>query len=283
MDIKRALTFEEQTELLIEKGFEINNKNKVTNFLSKNNYYKVSGYFNMFENNNEVDNINFDRIINCYEFDRKMMNFLYSLIGEIETFLKAQISNYLALKHNPLIYMSKEFFRSADEYNFFKEMIEGIKEKTEDKIIKHHLNKYDGNIPIWVIIEYLSFGNISKFYANLKHREQKELGILTLNISKYHMTSWLRALTNLRNRCAHYGRLYNHTFVVIPRNEKNINYVMNGMLFSQLLVIKYIHSYMDKEKWNDIYKKALFNLIEEYKGIIELEKIGFPENWKELL
>ena len=133
MDIKRALTFEEQVELLEKKGFIINDKNKVINFLSKNNYYKVSGYFNIFENSEDkvVGNINFEKVMLCYEFDRELMNLLYGIIGEIETYLKTQLANYLSLKYNPLIYENKEIYRNQEIYLEFKNRIDKI--KTESK------------------------------------------------------------------------------------------------------------------------------------------------------
>lgn len=285
MDIKRALTFEEQVELLEKKGFIINDKNKVINFLSKNNYYKVSGYFNIFENSedNVVGNINFEKVMLCYEFDRELMNLLYGIIGEIETYLKTQLANYLSLKYNPLIYENKEIYRNQEIYLEFKNRIDKIKTESKEEIIIHHLKKYDGNIPLWVIIEFLSYGNIYKFCYALKPKYQKELGKVLFDVSKNHLTSWIKTLTLFRNRCAHYNRLYNYKFKIIPSNEKSINYKMDSKLFSQLLVIKYIHSYMDKEKWDNVYKKELFNLIKKYKGIIELEKLGFPKNWEKLL
>ena len=285
MDIKPALTFEKQVSLLEKNGCRITDKNKVLNFLRKNNYYKVSGYFNIFENyeNKVLEKIEFEKIIEIFQFDRELMNFLHNLIGEIEGYIKTQFANYLALNFNSLIYMDKELYKDEDFYYEFIKRINDIKESRKDAIIEHHNAKYNGNIPIWVMIEYFSLGNISKFYSNLKYSYQKKLSKNIFNINMIQLSSWLKCLTDLRNRCAHYERVYNKYFINIPKNDKKIHYIMDRTLFSNIMYMKYIYNTIENGIWDKEIRIKFINLINKYKDVIELKRIGFPENWKELL
>lgn len=40
-------------------------------------------------------------------------------------------------------------------------------------VVQHHKEKYNGQFPIWVIIEFFSMGMLSYLYADLKSADQK--------------------------------------------------------------------------------------------------------------
>lgn len=78
-------------------------------------------------------------------------------------------------------------------------------------------NGTGGHFPIWVAVEIFSIGMLSRFYANMKLEDKKYISKRIFNTGPFHLQSWLVCLTNLRNLCAHYMRLYIHKFVVFPR------------------------------------------------------------------
>lgn len=148
-------------------------------------------------------------------------------------------------------------------------------------VVKHHNTKYDGNFPIWVIIEYFSMGMLSYCYVDLKSVDQKAIAKDAFSSSASCISSWLRCVTDLRNRCAHYSRLYYWIFPAIPLTPKNSAYQMDRKLFSQIVMLKYL--YPDKNEWKSRFIAELEALIEEYASDISLKHIGFPDNWRELL
>ena len=82
------------------------------------------------------------------------------------------------------------------------------------------MTKYEGKFPLWVIIEFFDFSDVSKMYSQLDTKLQKEIA-RTFNSNSTCLSSWLYCLTHLRNCCAHYARIYNTIMISIPVTPKN--------------------------------------------------------------
>ena len=74
------------------------------------------------------------------------------------------------------------------------------------------MKKYDGHFPLWVAVELFSFGMLSRFYSDMKTEDKKQLARRLYGTVPKNVSSWLRCCTDLRNICAHYGRLYYRIF-----------------------------------------------------------------------
>ena len=147
--------------------------------------------------------------------------------------------------------------------------------------IKHHNEKYDGKLPIWVATEIMSFGMISKLYANLLPKDKGYIKNNLCNVNPKLVTQWLQALTIIRKQCAHYGRIYNNTFpnIKIKKDDQCFNLSKNR-IFSNILAMKYL--VLDESIWNKFFT-SLQQLINNYERYIDLELIGFPEKWIQIL
>ena len=111
--------------------------------------------------------------------------------------------------------------------------------------------------------------------------DQKKIARELYHTSSVCLKSWLRCITDLRNRCAHYSRIYYWSFPALPRMPKNVSFNTNRKLFSQILTLKFL--YPDKNEWESRIMTELRALIEEYGDDISLSHIGFPENWDEMI
>lgn len=283
MEVKKFLTFEEQLQYIKNKGFIISDKDKCLDFLKNVNYYNISAYFAPFKTKDGKykSNIDFECIYKMHEFDIKIRVLIFSAIEEVELHLRAQLSHYHANNYGPLGYLNSENYNKYHKHNCFMEKIqkECIKKNINNPIISHHQNKYDGKIPIWVIVEFFSIGMLSKFYADMKTQDKKAIAKRVFDTSFIYLDTWLKCLTILRNKCAHYSRLYNARFIVRPK--LNLSFNKKPYLFEQLIVLKNL--YTSAKTWNNNFMVSLSVLVEEYVEYINLEDIGFPENWKEIL
>lgn len=129
-------------------------------------------------------------------------------------------------------------------------------------------------------IEFFSIGMLSYFYKDMLAEDKKAIAAEIGTAPKL-LESWLRCLTDLRNRCAHYSRLYYWIFPAMPAIPKSSTILADRTLFTQLLVLKYL--YPAPEKWSSKFVIPLKALIDEYDKDISLNHIGFPENWESLL
>ena len=283
--IKKFTTFEEQLQIIEDKGFKISDKDKCLNFLKRVNYYNISAYFIPFKNKDGSykQDIDFKHIYKMYEFDRKIRSLIFSIIEEIELYLRTQLSYYHAKKYGALGYENKENFSMQYSHSDFLERVyrECIKRNNKSAIILHHNEKYDGKIPIWVLNSFFSIGTLSRIFGNMKTADKKAIAKNLYSTKLKLLESWLKCITVLRNKCAHYSRLYYLKFSNYPKLPKDSNLKVNSRLFGQIIALKFLH--MNNSSWNNNFLIPLESLLNEYSEHISLKDIGFPENWKEIL
>lgn len=179
MELKKATTFDEQVELLRQKNIIISDPVDCACFLSKTNYYRISGYYLPFmqrQTNQCFDNITFERIQNIYYFDADMRNLITSAIEKIEIHIRTQLAYYHAHKYGPEGYMyASSFNLKHDHIAFTKHISSCIFENRNTLIVKHHIDTYNGHFPIWVIIDFFSMGMLSYFYTAEKYVPTRRL------------------------------------------------------------------------------------------------------------
>ena len=283
--IKKFATFDEQLRIIENKGFKISDREECLNFLKRVNYYDISAYFLPFRKSDHSiqQGIEFKRIYKIYEFDKKIRSVIFSIIEEIELYLRTQLSYYHAKKYGAMGYKEKENFNTFYSHEEFLSRIneECIKRNTKNAIISHHNEKYDGEIPIWVLVSFFSIGTLSRFFGNMKTADKKAIAKNLYATKLKLLESWFKCITVLRNKCAHYSRLYFLKFSNYPRLPKDSNLEVNARLFGQLLALKFLH--VNNSSWNNGFIMSIESLFEEYKEYIRFEDIGFPVNWKEIL
>ena len=283
MELKKAKTFKEQVELLKCKNIIVENEISCENFLSKVNYYRFSAYYLPFKDSNGVcsPSTEFEKIKKIYEFDQKLRILILEVIEHIEISIRTQIAYYHAHKYGALGYMSPSTFGDNHDHTEFTKHIKScIQANKKTLIVKHHIQKYDGNFPLWVIIEFFPIGMLSHFYRELCTSDQKSIAN---NMKMYYknLLSWLRCITDLRNKCAHYSRLYFTSFPAIPKMPQSTEYEPTHKLFWQLFMLK--NMYPNPNKWNDEFVEPLENLIKKYLQYIELSHMDFPYHWESIL
>ena len=170
----------EQIEHLKARGVLIDDERKAEIFLSNVNYYRVSGYLYEFRKKGSsyyIDGTSLDRIIELYRFDCKFARMLMYILENVEETLKARLSYTLSSQFpsDPLIYLDPVIYRDHSALERFKILF--YKAKADDSdlpFIKHHNEKYDGQLPIWVAVEIFTMGNIHKLYDTLRENTRRQ-------------------------------------------------------------------------------------------------------------
>jgi abortive infection bacteriophage resistance protein len=145
--------------------------------------------------------------------------------------------------------------------------------------INHHKQKYSGALPIWVAIELLSFGTLSKMFKNLKKVDSDFICKEIYKVKSFYVQNWLHALAVMRNICAHYGRIYNRLLPVDINLFKKEMGIRKNSFFALNLVLKRLIT--DRSQWKT-YVTSLEALIEQY-NCVDIKRLGFPEDWQKLL
>lgn len=283
--VKEPKTFIQQIEILKDRKLGIENEDRTEKLLSNINYYRLIGYgLHLKDEHGYKEGVTLEIIFKVYEFDKKLKHILMGILGTIEISFRTKVAYFLAHQYGALGYLNNENFKNASYHEgFIKELNRERKYNKDKQFIKHHINTYDGKLPVWVAIEIMSFGMVSRLYSNLITQDKTEIrNSYVNNINNKVLTSWLVSLTELRNVCAHYGRVYNSNFLSTPEIHKNdLKYNLNlDRIFVRIIAIKYMIQY--EEEWIS-FIDDLKRLLNDYKEYIELDLIGFPENWIEIL
>ena len=159
------------------------------------------------------------------------------------------------------------------EKNYYKDSL----------IVKHHKMKYSSKMPLWVIVELMSFSNMSKLYSSMYYSEKDAIAGM-VGVGKDTLENHLHCLSVLRNKCAHAARMYNTDFnppakftTSILRKHPEIK---NNSLFAYTLVL--LKRFSDEESKKSLVQ-TVETVIEECRNDIDLELIGFPENYLEIM
>ena len=310
---KPHLTFEKQLEKLKNNGLIVSNESFAIKKLSHTNYYRLSAYcipFQYPKNSTLVnkfhENVDFIEIVNLYEFDAKLRRLIFGAMEVIEVYVRTQVAYHHSLKYGTFGYLSPESFQ-CDIVDFEK-LIEDIKKeskRSDEKFINHFKNKYNStDLPLWSVVEVLSFGTISKLFFAM-HNDDKKLVCQQIPVTTTVFGKWLHAFTIVRNICAHHSRAWNKELRVpfaIPSNNylfnplrkitkskfiKEINdeliyedkeFDNNSSIFFALSVIKYLFDNIGEEVG---FVNELKNLINSHPNI-DLKAMGFVANWENL-
>jgi abortive infection bacteriophage resistance protein len=281
--VKSPLSHKEQLEKIITRGCIVEDEAEAITILERINYYRLSAYFLPFKNEDDTykPGTKLSAVYQIHEFDRELSLLLFNVIVSIELKLRAQVAYYHAHKYGALGYTNGENFKKLHNHEYFIGQIkDSIRKNRKQLFVKHHIENYDGEFPIWAIIELFSMGELSFFYSDMKPSDKKNIAKL-YNTSHKSLSSWLLCLTNLRNFCAHYSRLYYNTFAAQPATPENFPYTLRKRVFDYILVLKFL--YDSDEKWNASFVVPLEALIEKYQEHIHLGHIAFPRNWRDLL
>jgi abortive infection bacteriophage resistance protein len=275
IDVKKHATYAEQIDKLRSRGCIIYDNAVCENILENVGYYRLSAYFLPFkkDDGSYQDGLTFERIYRIYEFDRKLRNLLFAAIEVVEVSLRARLAYFHSEKYGPLGYLDESSFNAKHNDAKFKANIEREVESNKKVLfVKHHLDHYSGQFPLWVISELFTFGMVSYFYNDMTTADKK---CFAGRDYKY-MVSWLRCCTDLRNICAHYGRLYYRVFSAMPAGF-NIPEATRRRLWGAILSVRAL--YPSVERWNSEFVPAMEKLFEEYKSDIDLHHLAFPTDW----
>jgi abortive infection bacteriophage resistance protein len=282
--LKQSATYAQQIAKLREHGCAITDETFCEEVLSRVSYYRLSAYFLTFKkkDGSYMPGTDFNKVYKLYEFDRKLRRLLFSVVDELEVYLRAQLSYYHSHKYGADGYMNAANFNARHDHLGFISRINDLV-KSNDKLlfVKHHIINYGGQFPLWTVAELFTFGMLSYFYADMVTPDQKKLAHAVFKASVAETKSWLYCCTNLRNVCAHSRRLYNGVFSVIPANLPNVDKSAERKLFASVMAVRKL--YPDPDKWNNEFLPALSALFDAYGDIILLRFVGFPEDWETIM
>lgn len=303
---KTFATFSDQVEWLQnEKHLIIQDKQYAEETLKHIGYFPLmGGYKHLFRiplTKKYKDGTTFEEIVALYEFDSDLRELFFKYLLQIERHLRSLMSYYFseAYGESQSAYLNiNNYNHTRRTHNTIVRLIATLQHaaSTNDYVyINYYRNTY-GNIPLWVLANVLTFGNLSKMYQvfpqSLQSKVCKNFGI----INRRQMEQFLSVLTKFRNVCAHGERLFTyrtmdnisdlplHQKLSIPKNGIQYQYGKND-LFAVVIAFRYLIPGKDFRSFKSKLSRLIDKTSKELTHIDNaelLEHMGFPPNWKDI-
>ena len=296
---KTAKNFEEQLDLLISRGMVVGNRNEALFHLSHLNYYRLAAYWRPFERSRNIqkplyssefiEDTDFDTILRHYLFDRELRLHVLDAIERIEVSFRTQWAYHISHAYGSHGYLenTQELRKNKSRMHLNVKHLKESFDHSHEAFVQHYKDTYDESLPpAWVSCEIMSFGLLSRFYANLQDYEVRRKISAPYQFHEKFLEGLMEHLCYVRNVCAHHGRLWNRHLVKkmpLPKGKpeglrKNMHIDPNNQsehkIYNTLVVICHL---MNVISLGSGWGHKLHKLIEEYS--IDTGRMGFPEDW----
>ncbi len=283
---RKAITIEEQIELLRSRGMTITDIEKAKEVLFDVGYFRLGFYWFPLElsypdKHNRTHEFkkstNFDDAVKLYYFDFKLRSILIKALSRIEIAFRTKVI-YLVSNAN----QSKPTW-FADPSVVSSKQAREFKSKVYDDLIthypviathhKHHIN--DIYAPAWKTMEFMTLGSVLHLFTSIKDEDIKLKVAAEFNI-KHLVTfkNYMELVKNIRNACAHSNVLYDFTpeksIRKGPAMLKGIgeNQNLNGALH----VVLYMLRQVSENRYNQ-WKKEIDDIVKEYSQFPQVAQI----------
>ena len=253
----------------------------------------------------------FEEIYALYEFDRQLRSIFLEYILKFENSMRALIAYYFSQAYGNDNYLKLDNFETFKNTNakaenkqkqvkFIQSLLgninKNIANNVENKYIGHYVANY-GFIPLWVLVNILSFGDICNFYRLMKQKERVQISMI-FNIAEFDLSSLLNILSKTRNLCAHDERLYNYEFPAYTGiNDTKYHSLLNlptsngrytigkNDLFAVVISLKLLLNEEDYDKFHHKLFSRIMSIQSKLKTITlkeVLNSMNFPNNWHDI-
>ncbi len=308
-ELEMPITIEEQI-LRMKNYVSFRQRKKMRDFLAYAGYFRASRYGKFLLSN--VGNIGSkpkqNVLFDLYQFDVNLRRILNYYCNRVEVRFKSAVSNCCSIyTQDGTFYLDRQWYAPSKgerdakirRYNikYFNKVFYGDIVNREEKL-RHDIVKYpelkeyrrggtrqNNKLPIWVTFSYSEFGTVSMMYSYLRGDLRKHILVYSFQRDKYSkkdtelVDTWLDAVRNLRNYCAHNSMVVGIKSSVVlcdPVDDRDILPNEND-LYSRLYALKKLLPQEDTAK----LKKDINDLIKKSKVDIYALKI-LPNTWEDM-
>ncbi len=317
MPNKSYKTYRQQLNILRSRGMIIpkgTQASKAIHILERENYYNViNGYKELFLEQKATltsDELyragtTFQEVYALYSFDRELRTIYLKYLLKIENIFKTVISHEFSSMYGHDNYLKIENFNLSTEKNISSsiKLIGDIQQEIARQISKHHqiVTHYmteHGYIPLWVLVNVLTFGKIEYFYKNMKPAD-KIIVAKQFHLQPDELAKFMHMLALARNKCAHDERFFDirfkegiHTKSIKNFSALGIHRAPDGSYkygtndaYAIAIMFALLLNKSDVKEFISAMKSAFKRLGKQLRTILIsdiMDIMGFDSNWTNL-
>ncbi|NYI19753.1 abortive infection bacteriophage resistance protein [Xanthomonas arboricola] len=304
---KPALTNAEFVRKLTTAGLSIQDQSLAEETLSNVNYFRLKIYFRPFLQPPNFKNFilgsTIESVIDLYEFDRKLRMIVFDLIGQIELLIRhrvdARLTSYMG---DPFWYLNENLYRDYPKRTI--EMIRSSSFNSKEDFAKHFHEKYHNGRagqfhllpPFWIASELLTVGQVFYIINGLEKSKfpptganpaaGNELDELSKDFDAFNIQNfsrWIEYTRNIRNVCAHHGRLWNRHLAEPPGIARRLAKEIRGKvafkhrIYNHLVMMRVM---LSARGCDDNIAQTMKSLFADHPEVEKMKAhMGFPDKW----
>lgn len=303
MSEKPWCSIDQQIQRFRDRGLTLDSHeaNDLRAFLLNQNYYRLTGYSRLFLDNFTQaerfrEGVSLGQIIEVYEADALIRRIAFEGVEIVELALRQRIAHILGQSLNPqnaylnpVSYLpiedaSPEHGQDIDKWQVIRErqrnnrndVLVSINEVLASRrtLPLDHYRDAGNPVPIWVIIEELTLGDLSKLVSTWVNHRQISLVAKSFKFeSRKQLEMAVGNISFLRNIVAHHGRLWNRCLnrsVALPEwviREKRRYTDPKSPAALLLLLAAWVDQIEGKKEYSAYLLKKLYESSEYANGI----------------
>ena len=287
---KNPLDYEEQINMLKNRGLIIADEQKAINCLKVISYFRLANYLRPMEydkaNHLYKPNSFFENAINLYYFDKELRGIIFAAVQSIEIALRSKMIHHVSMRYGAFWFMDSSLFKDKNIYEqCLSSMRQELARSKEDFITDHKTKYTEPDMPpVWKTLEVTSFGTLSKLFCNLKDNSVKKGIAREFNLPQHLvLESWVKCAVNIRNCLVHHARIWNRNFPIMPQLNGSFrgNWIKNTnlsmvKLYPQLCYMQYMQAQIHG---NNDFKQKLKELLKNHPNV-DITAMGFIDGWE---
>ena len=234
-----------QVAQLVARGLVVSAPVAAERFLSHVNYYRFSGYCLVFEQTRHSFNgaATFEQVRAAYDFDTVLRDIITEALEVIEVDFRTAIAHHFGQLHGAFGHVDATKFHPSLHHADWLIRLREEGERSSEQFIDHFRHNYSQfpDLPIWMAMEVMSFGALSKMYHGMLRADQRAVA-WRYHIQPGDLAKIVHHLVYVRNLCAHHSRLWDRTWAISPALPKgrvwqSPHVPTNNRLFATLLIL----------------------------------------------
>jgi abortive infection bacteriophage resistance protein len=192
-------------------------------YFRENNYYRFSGYARSFQRDPRNQDENFasgttlQQIIKIIDDDHAFRLQLFRALARLELLVRnAFVLAASSVASDGLEIHSADFFQQTETGADTVEAIDRDIGRSKSAPALHFKDSDGGygRMPVWVLVEEVSFGTLSKMIANVSDESIRHRMSDALSVKRDRLISDVRGMAFARNYCAHHLRFWNSPLTI---------------------------------------------------------------------
>lgn len=311
--MKPFSSLDEQIDILKSRNLQIHDIEDAKNYLLSNNYYNVVNLYSkvFLENSNRyIVGSTFAEIKALHILDTEIKSTILKYLIQAEKHFKSIFSYcFCDIHRDKYDYLKTESYNPNSTLDIHRTLstisnkINSFKKNPTENAIKHYFNQHH-SVPLWVIINELTFGDVKYMYKYSKDNIRLSVadhlseyvasntgGDINNKLAPNTVDIILHCVNELRNCCAHNNKLWDFktrdSIPYIPEIYAGVT-AKNGTRSNFYSIFLSLQSLINPDEFkilNNTLRKRFRTTSKKIHSVdfnTVLEKYGFPKNWHDI-